>query len=351
MPAQASKQHAVAAVANPVLTPQGAPLRAKQRKNTVIAHVTSSVARDSTASLFKTFQQARMGGASLSGATTTAKGSSGFTRPKSSNRNLSLVSFQKRRKPGHNLAAAPSQLQPLQRTAAKPQSSIQAMSMQQLETFHRRPSGLVSDSTAKALREHTKKPSVTATAATTCQATISASNSLPRTPSAAVNGKATAAKDAQSHREGQPRKYDVKQKIALLYLQGNARGPHPAQESAKPSIFKPLQRSKERPQPANLAGTACKGSQIPKKSQGTAEAAGPTAAKQRAHPEKPTGAAGRGSQTWGLSAQVKLLKQENGKLASAGDYQSNQPKGLASKAASTRKAEATDATVVDPCQE
>lgn len=138
-----------------------------------------------------------------------------------------------------------------------------------------------------------------------------------------MNGKAAAAKDAPSHREGQPRKYDVKQKIALLYLQGNARGPHPAQESAKSSIFKPLQRSKERPNQTNPAGTASKGSQMPRKSQATVEAAGPTAAKQRAHLEKPTSTAGRGSHTWGLSAQVKLLKQENSKLASIVDYQSN----------------------------
>lgn len=113
-----------------VLAPQSAPHRVKQRKNTVIANITSSVSRDSNASLFKTFQQARMGVAPLSGAATNAKSSSGFTRPKSWHRNFSLVSFQKRKKQGHNLAAAASQLQPVQRAAAKPQTSIQAMSAQ-----------------------------------------------------------------------------------------------------------------------------------------------------------------------------------------------------------------------------
>lgn len=107
----------------------------------------------------------------------------------------------------------------------------------------------------------------------------------------------------------------------------------------KSSILKPLQRSKERIAqnggvPATVAPATSKPVQITSKLlSSTPAATGTSALKSKAQPEKQMPVMSRSTNNLGLSAQVKLLKHENGKLASVVDYQSNQTKGLASKAA------------------
>lgn len=65
----------------------------------------------------------------------------------------------------------------------------------------------------------------------------------------------------------------------------------------------------------------------------TPAATGASALKSKAQPEKQMPMMSRSTNNLGLSAQVKLLKHENGKLASVVDYQSNQTKSLANKVA------------------
>ena len=64
----------------------------------------------------------------------------------------------------------------------------------------------------------------------------------------------------------------------------------------------------------------------------TAAVAGAPVSKPRAQPEKQTPMMSRSTKNLGLSAQVKLLKHENGKRPSIADYQSNQLKSLTNKA-------------------
>ena len=72
----------------------------------------------------------------------------------------------------------------------------------------------------------------------------------------------------------------------------------------------------------------------------------------KVHLEKSLNPTGRASHALGLSAQVKLLKQENCKLASIIDYQSKQLKSLTSKGTSSGRAtEAAEAPAAAPRRE
>ena len=96
---------------------------------------------------------------------------------------------------------------------------------------------ILSDSSNKVIRQYPKKTAPSAV--NTIYKNPGTSYSQPQTP-AALSNTAQPVKEAPSHREAQARKVDSKQKIALLYLPGNARNNHPVQDVTKSSILKPL---------------------------------------------------------------------------------------------------------------